>query len=98
MRLPIGVVGIRTKVLGLWLCIKRPRWELMDGWLRWYDPAAGKFLPTYSELGGVFLPTYRELADVRDRLAAVQEAEARAAASEARVAELEALIEKMRRG
>ena len=108
-RLPIGVVGIRSKVLGLWLCIKRPRWELMDDWLRWYDPATGKFLPTYSELadefqptyhelGGVFLPTYRELADVRDRLAAVQEAEARAAASEARVAELEALIEKMRRG
>ena len=87
-RLPGGVVGVRSKVLGLCLCVKRSGPKPLDGSLRWYDPAVGGFLPTD-----------HQLEDANHRLAdAKREAEARANASAARVAELEALIEKMRRG
>ena len=82
-----GVVGVRSKKLGLCLCTRPPGPEPLDGSLCWYDPAAGEFLPTRHELAD----DNRHLADHK-RLA-----EARAAAAEARVAELTALIEKMQR-
>lgn len=87
-RIAGGVAGVRSKALGLYLCLKPSGFEPLDGSLRWYDPAAGEFLPTR-----------HELADDKRRLAAdKRDAEARAAASEARVAELTAQIERIRRG
>ena len=87
-RLPGGVVGVRSKVLGLCLCVKPTGPEPLDGALRWYDPATGEFLPTR-----------HELADAKRQAEASAEASAaRAKESAARVAELEALVEKMRRG
>ena len=83
-----GVVGVRSKALGLCLCIEPSGPALLDGSLRWYDPATGGFLPTRHELAD---DNHRLVDDKR-------RAEARAKASEARVAELEALVEKMRRG
>lgn len=44
-----GVAGIRSKVLGMCLCIK-PGPHLFDPPLRFYDLAAGEFLPTHHEL------------------------------------------------
>ena len=49
-RLPGGVAGVRSKVLGLCLCVKPTGPEPLDGALRWYDPAADEFLPTRHEL------------------------------------------------
>ena len=89
------VVGIRSKVLGLCLCVQRSGLEPLDGSLRWYDPAAGGFLPTRHQLAEA-----KQQAEIRAE-AAVARAEAAAAQAEssaARVAELEALVEKMRRG
>ena len=45
-----GVVGVRSEVLGLCLCVGPPGPAPLDGSLRWYDPAAGEFLPTRHEL------------------------------------------------
>ena len=86
-----GVVGIRSKVLGMCLCIK-PGPDLFDSALRFYDLATGEFLPTHHEL----VEEHRRLEERRRRL----EERNRLAATEARVAELEALIEneKMQRG
>ena len=90
-----GVAGVRSKKLGLCLCVEPCGPELLDGSLRWYDPAAGGFLPTSQELAD----DKRRLADDNHRLAdGKRQADARAEASEAKVAALEALIEKMRRG
>ena len=64
--LPGGVVaGIRSKVLGLCLCIKPSGPERDDVALRWYDPAAGAFLPTRHEQA----ENERRLADDKRRLA-----------------------------
>ena len=94
-RFPGGAVGVRSKVLGLCLCVRPPGPEPLDGSLCWYDPAAGAFLPTRLELAD----DRRRLADDWRRLADdKRQVEARAAASEARVAELEARIEKMQAG
>ena len=51
-RFPQGAVGVRSKVLGLCLCVRPPApgREPLDGSLCWYDPAAGAFLPTRHEL------------------------------------------------
>ena len=86
--LPGGVVGVRSRVLGLCLCVKRSGPEPLDGSLRWYDPAAGGFLRTRHQLD----EEVQRLADAKRR------AEVREEASAAKVAELEALVEKMRRG
>ena len=80
--LPGGVVGIRSKVLGLSLCIKPSGADLFDCALRWYDPAAAEFLPTRDEWA-------RGMHEAEAR--AEQEAKQRRAA-EARVAELEAAL------
>ena len=49
-RFPQGAVGVRSKVLGLCLCVRQLGREPLDGSLCWYDPAAGAFLPTRHEL------------------------------------------------
>ena len=59
------MVGIRSKMLGLCLCVQRTGLDPLDGSLRWYDPAAGGFLPTRHELA----ENKRRLADDNHRLA-----------------------------
>ena len=89
-----GVVGVRSHALGLCLCVKPTGTEPLDGSLRWYEPARGKFLATLheSEARAAGFDARAAASEAR-----VAESEARAAASEAKVAELEALIEEMRR-
>ena len=84
--LAAGVVGVRSKMLGLCLCIRSAGSDIFDGALSWYDPATGEFLRTSQELAE----------GERQAEARAEASDARAEASEARVAELEALIEKMR--
>ena len=43
-----GVVGVRSKVLGLCLCLREPPTP-MDVDLGWYDPATSEFMPTRCE-------------------------------------------------
>ena len=83
---PISITGTdelhyrgRSEVLGLDLC-----WE--DYQLRWYDPATGRYLPTFDEEAEAHITVQRERdAERRARLAA-----------EARVRELEAEIRRLR--
>ena len=107
--LPGGVAGVRSKMLGLSLCIKSTGAKPMDVSLCWYDPAAGKFLPARHEWAEDKrnADTRAEEAEARasasDARAEKAEAEAsasdaRAEKAEAKVAELTALLEKMRRG
>ena len=93
-RLANGVLGVPSKVLGLYLCIRPAGHDPMVGSLVWYDPVAHEFLPTRPEL----------LADKREAVARADASDARADAAEARaeaaaaeLAELKAQIEKMRR-
>ena len=100
-RLPVGVVGIRSKVLGLCVCVKRVGAKPLDGSLRWYDPVTGEFLETHRQVAAR-ADAADARADAADARAEAAEAKAeasaaRAEASDARVAELEALVEKMRR-
>ena len=92
--LPVGVVGIRSKKLGLCLCVQRSGPEPLDGFLCWYDPAAGRFLPTRHQWADAndrltddnqrLTDTKRRLTDDNQRLAnAKQQAEARADAADA---------------
>ena len=48
--LPAGAAGVRSKALGLCLCMRPPSAEPLDAALRWYDPATGSFLPSRHEL------------------------------------------------
>ena len=68
--LPGGVVGVRSKVLGLFLCVSRAGPAPLDGSLRWYDPAAGGFLPTHHELAEA-----KRQAEVRAEASAARVAE-----------------------
>ena len=86
-RLANGAMGVPSKALGLYLCIRPAGPKPTARSLVWYDPGAGEFLPTRSEL----------LTDKRNAVARADTSDARADASDARVAELEAQIEKMRR-
>ena len=86
-RLANGAIGVPSKALGLYLCIRPAGPKPTARSLVWYDPEAGEFLPTRSEL----------LTDKRNAVARADTSDARADASDARVAELEAQIEKMRR-
>ena len=100
--LPGGLVGIRSKVLGLCVCVERADPEQLDGSLRWYDPVAGAFLETHDETADDrqrLADDNQRLADDRQRLADDNQrlADGKREA-DARVAELEALVEKMRRG
>ena len=45
-----GTMGIRSKVLGLCLYIRTLDPDRMDSSLGWFDPAAGRFLPTLYDL------------------------------------------------
>ena len=103
-----GVVGIRSKVLGLCLCV-RPTPSVFDCPLRWYDLAAGKFLRVPSESDDYILrltEDKRGLADDKRRLAddnhRLADDKRRLADDnrrlEARVAELEAILERKPHG
>ena len=96
-----GVVGVRSKKLGLCLCKRPPGPEQLDDSLCWYDPATGKFLPTRHELDNDKRQAEARAAksDARaakaDQRAAASDARAakadqRAAASDARAAKAEA--------
>ena len=103
-----GVVGVRSKVLGLCLCLVPPGPETMDHALRLYDPATDEFVPTSRELA----EDKRQLTEDNHRLAEDnhqltedkrllaednhQLAEGKRQ-SDAKVAELEALVKKLRR-
>ena len=82
-----GVVGVGSTVLGLWLCIRPPGPEPLDGSLCWYDPVTGEFLPYRYELAD---DNRQLVADNRQLVADNRRAEAR-------VAELTALVRKMQR-
>ena len=71
--LACGVIGVRSKKLGLCLCVKPPDPELPDSSLRWYDPAAGGFLPTSCELAD---DNHRLVDDKRQAEAKVAELQA----------------------
>ena len=107
-----GVVGVRSKVLGLCLCLREPPTP-MDVDLGWYDPATSEFMPTRCEAedkaeaeaaaatAGAAAAEQEAAKAEAEAVAAearMKAAKAEAEASEAKVAELEALIEKMRRG
>ena len=89
-----GVVGIRSNVLGVCLCVRHTEPEPMVGSVVCYDPAAGRFLPTLYDLDTKAAAAEATAATAVAKLAA---SDAKAAASAAKVAELEAQIEKMRR-
>ena len=102
-RLPDGAPGVRSKVLGLTLCIGPTGPEPLDVSLRWYDHTADEFLPARHELAdGKRVAEARAAesqATTKRALAAAERAEARAeqeaaarATAEARVAVLEAAL------
>ena len=88
-----GLRGVYSKALGLYLCHTEP-WPDGDhelgtaGKLRWFDPAAGRLVPTPEE----------QVAAAEQQVVAAQQravaAEARAAAAGSRVAQLEAELAK----
>ncbi len=103
-----GVVGVRSEVLELCLCVGQPGPEPMDDALRFYDPATGEFLSTRYELA----EGKRQAEEGRRKEAEGRrkEAEGRRKAergrrreaagrrrAEAKVAELKALVEKLQR-
>ena len=94
-----GVVGVRSKVLGLCLCLREPPTP-MDVDLGWYDPATGEFMPTRWEIEAERQAKAEAAAQAKAVAAEARfkASKAKAEAAEAKVAELEALIEKMRRG
>ena len=94
--LPGGVAGIRSKVLGLSLCVKATGPEPMDVALCWYDPVAGEFLPARHQLAENKRQAEARAAafqaNAEREVAQRKAAEARAKQAEARVAELEAAL------
>ena len=69
---PIEVVQLgersyrgRSAALGLDLC-----WE--DGQLRWYDPAGGRYLPTYDEMAGERLEALERVRELEDQVRRLQ--------------------------
>ena len=81
-----GVVGIRSKMLGLCLYIRPNADRLMESSLGWYDPAADEFLPTRHELAAS-----ARAAEAAAREALAREVEATARESEAAARKSEAL-------
>ena len=75
------VVGTRSNVLGVCLCVRRDP-EPMVGAVVCYDPAAGRFLPTLYDLD--------EKAETADARADASDAEARAAVARADAADARA--------
>ena len=107
-RLPNGVMGVPSKMLGLTLCVRPAGPKPTAKALVWYDPAAGKFLPTRSETEAR-AEAAEARADASDARADAAEAradtsdaradlaEARADAIAAELAALKAHVEKTRR-
>lgn len=97
-----GVVGVRSKALGLCLCLREPGPDPLDIGLGWYDPKTGKFLRTRYEAEEEAEESKAEAEEFKAKAEAsearAKASDARAEAAEAEVAELKALIEKMRRG
>jgi hypothetical protein len=89
---PIGIVQVdeshkwgHSQVLGLDLC-----WE--DGWLRWYDPAARRYLRTLDEEAEERIAAEEERdAERRGRLMVEEERDA----AQERIRELEAEMRRL---
>ena len=107
-RLPNGVMGVPSKMLGLTLCVRPAGPKPTAKALVWYDPAAGKFLPTRSETEAraeaaeARADASDARADAADARADTSDAradlaEARADAIAAELATLKAHVEKTRR-
>ena len=96
------MVGVRSKALGLCLCLREPGPDPLDIGLGWYDPKTGKFLRTRYEAEEEAEESKAEAEEFKAKAEAsearAKASDARAEAAEAEVAELKALIEKMRRG
>ena len=75
-----------STVLGLTLC-----WE--EGQLRWWDPAAGRYLPTYQENLDALTAAEERAHAERERAESERE---RADIAEARTRDLEAELERYR--
>ncbi len=76
-----GVVGVRSKLLGLCLCLREPGANPLDVALGWYDPATGEFLETRYEVTNA---KRQAVAEAEEAKAEAEEARAKAEASEAR--------------
>ena len=89
-----GVAGVRSKVLGLCVCIRPTGTEPLDGSLCWYDLEQGEFLPTLHESEAKAEESDARSAESEARAVAsaarAAESEAKAAASDAKAAESEA--------
>ena len=95
-----GVIGVRSKTLGLCLGIKQSGPESPDSPLRCYDPATGKFLPTVYDLADDTRKAKEEAAEARaaastERQEAAEAAKAAEARQEAAEAELESAETKL---
>ena len=89
-----GVIGVRSKTLGLCLGIKQSGPESPDSPLCCYDPTTGKFLPTVYDLADDTRKAKEEVAEARTEASTARQeaAEARKAA-EARQEVAEAKLE-----
>ena len=67
-RLADGAMGVPSKMLGLYLCIRPAGRDPMVGSLVWYDPAAREFLPTRPELEARALAAEAEVAELKAEL------------------------------
>ena len=67
-RLANGAMGVPSKMLGLYLCIRPAGHDPMVGSLVWYDPAAHEFLPTRPELEARALAAEAEVAELKAEL------------------------------
>ena len=84
-RLPNGALGVPSKALGLYLCIRPAGLKPTARSLVWYDPVAGEFLPTRSEMGARAVAAEAR-ADASDARAEVSDARAEAAEATAEAA------------
>ena len=62
------VVGIRSNVLGVCLCVRRAEPEPMVGSVVCYDPAASKFLPTLYDLDAKVEASEAEVAALKAQI------------------------------
>ena len=83
-----GVVGVRSKVLELCLCLREPGTDPLDVALGWYDPETGEFLETRYEVTNAKRQAVAEAeeakAEAEEAKAEAEEARAKAEASDAR--------------
>ena len=85
-RVAQGIVGIRSKVLKLYLCVRSTGPGTYDSPLSWYDPATGRFLPTSQDLvDGILRRAERRAAAEKERAEAAKK---RAEAAERELARL----------